>query len=105
MNEDGSNPVPLYDPAIPGAIALQPRAFADRILFSTNVDLPGSNSFDIYSIMPDGSGLTRLTNNLIYDGFDESRMNYPAGGDLPDCPFPAVANSAVECEIDVTSTA
>lgn len=84
MNEDGSNPVPLYDPAIPGAIALQSRAFADRILFSTNVDLPGTNSFEMYSIMTDGSGLTRLTDNSVYDGFDESRMNYPAGEDLPD---------------------
>ena len=45
---------------------------------------PAAIHSHIYSIMPDGSGLTRLTNNLIYDGFDESRMNYPAGGDLPD---------------------
>jgi hypothetical protein len=84
MDADGSAVRPLYDPGIQGAIALQPRAFADRILFSTNVDLPGSNSFDIYSIMPDGSGLTRLTDHLIYDGFDESELNYPAGGQLPD---------------------
>jgi hypothetical protein len=83
MNPDGSNPGPLYDPGIPGTIAFQPRAVADRILFSSNVQFPGTNSFDIYSVMPDGSEVTRLTDNSIYDGFDESEMNYPPGGNYP----------------------
>ena len=90
MDAWGSAPVPLYDPGVADAIAFLPRAFADRILFTTNVDLPGSNAFDIYSILPDRSGLTRLTDNAVYDAFDESRRNYPAGGDLPDEGFPTV---------------
>lgn len=66
-----------YGTGVADSIAFQPRAFADRILFSSNVDNPGTNNFEIYSIMPDGSNLTRLTNNAIYDGFSVVWVNYP----------------------------
>jgi hypothetical protein len=39
-----------------------------RIVFSTNADYTGTDEFELYSIMPDGSGLTRLTNNTVFDG-------------------------------------
>ena len=89
MNADGSGVAPLYDPGIANTIAVQPRVLADRILFSSNVDNPGTNNFQMYSIMPDGSHLTRLTNNSLYDGFSVPWMNYPA----PMGPHPNVAGT------------
>ena len=40
---------------------------ADRILFSSNVDnsVSGAEGFGIYSIMLDGSNVTRLKNNSL----------------------------------------
>ena len=78
MNADGSNVVPLYETVVADTTAAQPRRFADRILFSSNVDNVGTNAFEIYSVMPDGSNVTRLTNNSVYDGFDTSWINYPS---------------------------
>jgi len=78
MNADGSNVVPLYETVVADTTAAQPRPFADRILFSSNVDNVGTNAFEIYSIMPDGGNVTRLTNNSVYDGFDSSWINYPS---------------------------
>jgi len=45
---------------------------ADRILFSSNRDSlnTGSVGFELYTMNTDGSGLTRLTNNGLYDGFN-----------------------------------
>jgi hypothetical protein len=83
MNADGSNVVPLYETVVADTTAFQPRPFADRILSSSNVDNPGTNNFEIYSIMPDGSNLTRLTNNSVYDGFDTSWINYPTVSTAP----------------------
>lgn len=78
MKPDGSNVVPLYAPGIAYAVAFQPRALADRILFSSNVAFPGTNEVDLYSIMSDGTEITRLTDNTLYNAFDVSWMNYPS---------------------------
>lgn len=44
---------------------------SDRILFSSNRDnlSSGAAGFEIYTMKSDGTGLTRLTNNTVYDGF------------------------------------
>ena len=46
---------------------------ADRILFSSNRDnlSSGAAGFELYTMKTDGSGLTRLTNNTVYDGFHQ----------------------------------
>jgi hypothetical protein len=70
MDPDGSNLAQLYNPGT-GATVADPRAMADTILFSSNVDNAdsGTNGFEIYSVMLDGSNVTRVTNNSLYDGF------------------------------------
>lgn len=75
MNTDGTNVTKLHgDDAT--FISCQPRAVGDRLVFSTNVDYPGTDQFEMYSIMPDGSNLTKLTNNALYDGFSIAWLNY-----------------------------
>jgi len=46
---------------------------ADRILFSSNRDnlSSGAAGFELYTMKTDGTGLTRLTNNTVYDGFHQ----------------------------------
>ena len=69
MNADGFSLTPLYDAGV-NTFSYGSRAVADRILFSSDVQSPGSSKFQIYSIEPDGSGVTRLTNNALRDAFD-----------------------------------
>jgi hypothetical protein len=39
-------------------------------VISTNQDYPNTSyGFELYSVLPDGSQLTRLTNNTLYDAF------------------------------------
>jgi TolB protein len=66
MNLDGTGITKPYEKT--GLVSFQPLAVGDRIVFSTNADYPGTDEFELYSIMPDGSGLTRLTNNTVFDG-------------------------------------
>ena len=78
MNVDGSGIAQLHGSGIPGTMSCQARAFTnDRVVFSSNVDNPGTSAFDMYSIKLDGTGLTRITNNTLYDGFSAYWMNYP----------------------------
>ena len=84
----GEQPALLYEPgrdritAIHGStqggfISSQPRMFANgSVVFSSNVDAPGTDAFDMYSVLPDGTKLTRITNNNLYDGFSVYWMNY-----------------------------
>jgi hypothetical protein len=77
MNVDGSGIAQLHGSGIPGTMSCQARAFTnDRVVFSSNVDNPGTSAFDMYSIKLDGTGLTRITNNTLYDGFSVYWMNY-----------------------------
>ena len=57
-------------------MSCQPRALADRIVFSSNLDYLGTDQFQMYSINVDGSNLHRLTNTALYDGFSTAWMNY-----------------------------
>lgn len=61
-------------------ISCQPRAVADKLVFSTNADFSGTDKFELYSIMPDGSKLTRLTNNTVFDGLSIVWMWPPSFG-------------------------
>ncbi|MGC2197395.1 MAG: hypothetical protein WA628_22160 [Terriglobales bacterium] len=77
MNADGTNVTQLHGAPTPDVMACQPRAFADnQIIFSSNEAAPGTDAFDMYSILPDGSKLTRITNNNLYDGFSIWWMGY-----------------------------
>jgi hypothetical protein len=45
---------------------------SDRVLFSSNRDnlsMDTSSGFELYSIKTDGTGITRLTNNSLFDAF------------------------------------
>jgi hypothetical protein len=84
MNTDGSGLTLLYKPGIAGAVSIHPQAIADRILFSSNVPFPSTNEFEIYSVMPDGTEITRLTDNTLYDAFDKSRIDYPSSIYVPE---------------------
>jgi Tol biopolymer transport system component len=78
MNLDGTGLTKLYGDNNT-FISCQPRAVADKLVFSTNVDFPGSDAFEMYSVMPDGSSITRLTNSGLYDGFSLVWWGYNAG--------------------------
>ncbi len=74
MNVDGSGTANLtgsagvnVDPTI-----INIKGVGERILFSSNRSSPGApwgDYFDIYSMKTDGTGLTQLTNNSLYDAF------------------------------------
>ena len=71
MNADGSGLKILYGESDAlNALNFDPVPLADRLLFSSNMDNPGTSNMDLYSIKADGSGLTRLTTNTLYDAFN-----------------------------------
>jgi Tol biopolymer transport system component len=77
MNADGTGVTRITDGV--GAnfepLVLNIAGVGETILFSSNRDnLPatGGDGFELYGIKPDGSGLTRLTNNTLYDSFNFS---------------------------------
>lgn len=72
MNSDGSNVTKLTDGVGINSdpLVLKLTGTGDKILISSNRANPSSyNDFDIYSMNTDGTGLARLTNNSIFDGF------------------------------------
>ncbi|HKT88817.1 MAG TPA: hypothetical protein VJQ59_10300 [Candidatus Sulfotelmatobacter sp.] len=72
INTDGTGLTQIYSDPTPGLWNYNPVAVADRILFQSNQNAPSNYVFEIYSMKSDGSGVTRLTNNFLYDGFDTS---------------------------------
>jgi Tol biopolymer transport system component len=46
-----------------------PLVVGDKVVFSSDRDTPRTGAFDIYSMKADGSGITRLTNNMLFDAF------------------------------------
>jgi Tol biopolymer transport system component len=76
MNADGSGATKLtagvgnsFDPMV-----LNIAGVGERILFSSNADAvnSGPSGYELYSMKLDGSELTRLTNNALYDSFNYS---------------------------------
>jgi hypothetical protein len=47
-----------------------------KTVFQSNNATPGTFSFEIFSMNTDGSGLTQITSNTVYDGFDLWWWNY-----------------------------
>jgi hypothetical protein len=76
MKANGTGLTMLQGSEIGNVILCQPRAVADKLVFSANTDFPGTELFEIYSIMPDGSKLTRLTNNTVFDGLSVAWMSW-----------------------------
>jgi len=70
INIDGTGLTQLYNGPTAGVLNYNPIAVGDKILFQTNQDTPRTYLFEIYSMNADGSGVTKLTNNSLYDGFD-----------------------------------
>jgi len=75
MNVDGTNQTTLtdniglnHDPLVLNVSGAGP-----RILFSSNRDNPtaGDNGFEIYSMKMDGTSITRLTSNSLFDAFSQ----------------------------------
>lgn len=75
MSEDGSNVAKLQGNGTPNVMLFQPRAVGNRLIFSSNLEHPNANVFELYSTLPDGSNLTRLTNDSVYDGLSTRWMN------------------------------
>ena len=80
MNADGSNLHALLDANnFSGFIACPAAASGDTLILSTNIAAQGTDSFDLYSFMPDGKHqLVRLTTNNVFDGINTWWMNYAA---------------------------
>ena len=76
MNQEGSNLAKLQGNETPNVVLFQPRAVGNRLVFSSNLDHPNTNVFELYSIMPHGSNFTRLTNDSVYDGLSTQWMNF-----------------------------
>ncbi|HEV2396278.1 MAG TPA: hypothetical protein VGS27_05020 [Candidatus Sulfotelmatobacter sp.] len=78
MNADGSRVTPLtsgmgitFDPTAVDVLGVGP-----RILFSSNGGNPGlngSSGFELFSMKLDGTEITRLTTNTLYDAFSSER--------------------------------
>jgi len=78
INTDGTGLANLDSGAFNGLVNYNPLAVADKILFQTNQAAVGTYAFEIYGMKTDGSGVTRLTDNAVYDGFDDSWYTGPS---------------------------
>jgi Tol biopolymer transport system component len=77
VNIDGSNVTKVYGTDLANVMACQPRTFTNgTVAFSSNQSAPGTDAFDMYVVKLDGTGLTRVTNNNLYDGFSVWWMNW-----------------------------
>ncbi len=74
INTDGTGLTPLYT-ATPEIFHYNPIPVADKIVFQSNRDFAGTLAFEIYSMKADGSGVTRLTDNTLFDAFDTNWWN------------------------------
>ena len=82
MNLDGSSMKAIYGDGTNGTIHTDPLAVGDKVVFASNMDNPNSTQMDLYSIQPDGKGLVRLTNNQLFDGFNDYYFNNYSTGTL-----------------------
>ncbi len=76
INIDGTGLKPLVTSTTDIKNA-DPLVVGDKIVFSSDMDTPHTGQFDMYSVLLDGSGLTRLTNNALFDAFT---IDWMSGG-------------------------
>ena len=69
ITPDGATRAPLLGANV-GIIHYNPIPAGDKIVFQSNNVTPGTFSFEIFSMNADATGLTQLTSNSVYDGFD-----------------------------------
>ena len=77
INTDGTG-LTAMTTAVPGFADYNPIPVGDKIVFQTNQDYPFTNSYEIYGMNQDGTSMTRLTENTIYDGFDTLFYSVPS---------------------------
>lgn len=82
MNPDGTHLTQMYSAPTAGLWNYNPVLVGDRIVFQTNQDHLQTYLFEVYSMKSDGSEVTKLTNNTVYDGFDTSWYAGPATSSL-----------------------
>lgn len=82
MNPDGTHLTQMYSSPMAGLWNYNPVLVGDRVLFQTNQDNLQSYLFEIYSMKSDGTGMIKLTNNTVFDGFDTSWYAGPATASL-----------------------
>ena len=85
MNADGTNVTKLTDGVGINSdpLLLNVAGMGQTIVFNSNRDnlsITSGAGFDLYSIGTDGTGLTRLTNNTLFDGMSEWWYNGPGSG-------------------------
>ncbi len=72
MNLDGTAVTRLGPAPVDGVWNYNPLTVGDRIVFQSNQDAVNTRDFEIYTMQADGSAITKVTNNAVYDGFDLS---------------------------------
>jgi hypothetical protein len=77
INTDGTGLARLGTAALDGIWNYNPLPVGDSIVFQSNQAAPSTDTFEIYTMKADGSGVTKLTNNVVYDGFDLSKWQGP----------------------------
>ena len=78
INVDGTHLAKVWGSDQANMLACQPRAFTNKtVAVSSNHEAPaGTDAFDMYVVKTDGTGLTRVTNNVLYDGFSVWWINW-----------------------------
>ena len=82
IDPNGANLTKMYTGPIPGLWNYNPVLVGDRVLFQTNQDNLQAYLFEIYSMKSDGTEVTKLTSNSVYDGFDTTFYLWPATSSL-----------------------
>lgn len=68
---DGATRAPLLGGNV-GIIHYNPIPVGDKLVFQSNQATPALFNFEVYGMNADGTGITQLTANGVYDGFDLS---------------------------------
>lgn len=71
MNPDGTAVNQIFGKSDTNWLAYDPLPVGDKLVFASNMDnmVMGEVKLDLYSVTVDGTGLTRLTTNRLYDAF------------------------------------
>lgn len=90
MDSDGANPHSITDPPSGGDISPQWSPLGDQIVFRSSRDADDGDAYEVYTVRPDGTGLTRITTNSVAEvaptwSPDGRRIAFSSLGDVP-CP-------------------